>query len=108
MTHTPTPWKPGLTRGNHGQVPVRGGDEDRVCLVDEQDYGRSEGEAYDNADRIVAALNFFHGRDIPTERIKEGDFWKMLWLLRNCAHADAHPRNRQDARDFLYELGIEP
>lgn len=38
-----------------------------------------------NAARIVACVNAFHGREIPTEKITEGLFWEMRLRLEKDA-----------------------
>ena len=79
--HTPTPWEANL---REGVWSILARDRrDTVCFFCA--YGRGQGhpdliaEATANADRIVACTNAFHssdGREIATEKIEEGLFWK--------------------------------
>lgn len=111
MTHTPTPWtnEPGTfwicDVGNNTQDP--GVWSTAVPASGPYPFG----EKLADAARIVACVNFFHGRDIPTENIPEGGFWEMVQTLRmymgakhgaEVAHAD------EKATALLTKLGIDP
>ena len=54
-------------------------------------------EKWDSAERATACLAFFHGRDIPTERIAEGQFWLMADALDAARHALTRIQNEGDA-----------
>lgn len=73
------------------------------------------------ADRADACVAFFHGRDIPTERIAEGGFWEMVDILNSlCEHGmvaapgphfrwtDEYYELFNDARALLTKLGVKP
>lgn len=120
-THSRTPWR--LERLNEASVEIV---SDDGWLVDIQDLESARrGLPKQTADEVVrragedylrkvAAVNFFHGRDIPTERIPESGFWKMADLLgltlRYVEVLDRPwaPELKENIRALLTKLGVEP
>lgn len=76
MTHTPTPWL--LDERGRPQTSDMAS-WDTICV---EGFALSRGpEIKANTARIVACVNFFHGRDIPTENIPEGGFKEVTDAL---------------------------
>lgn len=88
--HTPTPWK---ASDDLGCKPIKGGKSagHRQAQYTEIAWTVGLAEEIDaaNAARIVACVNAFHGRDIPTEKITEGLFWEMVGELEAIADETA-------------------
>lgn len=116
--HSPTPWRPDQRK--RYKAP---GQADWDC-ISVRGFALSSGEEVEaNSERIVAAINFFHGRDIPTDRIPEGGFWEMADALNEildnikgiqCAEEGEKMRwarkiekSYRSGRDLLAKLGID-
>ena len=109
MTHTPTKWVA-------ADWPLILGSDSRGTVVCEMVGARSNPQAAADRACIVACVNFFHGRDIATDRIPEGGFWEMVALLqenvdrRERRIKEHYPKESyyQRCKALLAKLGIEP
>ena len=89
MSHTPTPWLIGpypahvsAQRHKTGVSSLDGVVAGCAGYMDGQEKTRIENEH--NAERIVAAVNFFHsddGRAIDTDKIEPGGFWEAIQVI---------------------------
>lgn len=115
--HTPTPWRYQEKSDAYTHI-VRSGENRFVCQFPQGTGGTSEASAR----HTIACVNFFHGRDIPTENIPEGGIMEVIRVLaaaagtiegmEECAPDLKGNVQVVDAKkqieDLLAKLGVEP
>ena len=103
MTHTPTPWK--TTAPTSYRVSTA---DENLWFAQQWNDTRKSEELTANSKRIVACVNFFHGRDIPTENIAEGGFWELVQFVEFARDTADGKMLYEEAQALLTKLGVEP